>query len=92
MVDFLIIGGGQCEGYKDIFYMIKEGKIRFGVSESLCFIHKDGVKHINSRWFTNLDPHKEVDFLDLKDYEEWKYERFDNYDAINIDRTEDIPD
>ena len=48
-----------------------------------------------SCWFTNLDIKKRHERLVL--YRSFKgnendYEKFDNYDAINVDRTKDIPD
>jgi len=45
-------------------------------------------------WFTNLDIKKQVE--DLKLYKTYKgnedyYHRYDNYDAINVDKVKDIP-
>ena len=43
------------------------------------------------RWFTNMNC-KRPGFLQLSNkYDKDKYKKFDNYDAININRTEDIP-
>lgn len=43
-------------------------------------------------WFTNLDHHKRHENLILyKTYNEAEYPKYDNYDAINVDKTADIP-
>ena len=46
----------------------------------------------NSRWFTNI-PHSKRNLpLDLyKKYNPKDYPKYDNYDAINVDKTKDIP-
>lgn len=45
-----------------------------------------------SRWFTNLDHNKRHESIDLyKSYTSEEYPRYDNYDAINVDKTADIP-
>ena len=43
-------------------------------------------------WFTNLDHEKRHHPLDLyKHYNEEEYPKYDNYDAINVNKTCDIP-
>lgn len=60
-------------------------------------VDKKGVKYIRVkgvRWFTNLDyKERHQDFLLYKTYKgnEDEYPKYDNYDAINIDITKDIP-
>lgn len=47
----------------------------------------------NSCWFTNLDIERRHTSLDLyKKYTPEEYPKFDNYDAINVDLTQDIPE
>lgn len=62
-----------------------------------CGVDKDGRKYIRVkgvRWFTNLDyatRHEEL-ILYKKYYgNEGEYPKYDNYDAINVDKTSDIP-
>ena len=51
------------------------------------FIRVKGV-----RWFTNLDyPQRHEELVLYKRYTPEEYPRYDNYDAINIDKTTDIP-
>jgi modification methylase ecoRI len=50
------------------------------------------VKFRNLHWFTNLDHDKRHENLILyKTYNEAEYPKYDNYDAINVDKTSDIP-
>jgi hypothetical protein len=57
----------------------------------------DGKKYFsmgNIVWFTNLDtPKRNEDLILYKTYKgyENEYQRYDNYDAINLDRVADIP-
>lgn len=51
------------------------------------FIRVKGV-----RWFTNLDyPQRHEELVLYKRYSPQEYPRYDNYDAINVDKTADIP-
>ncbi len=44
------------------------------------------------RWFTNLEHSKRHELLDLyKNYTPEEYPKYDNYDAINVDKTAEIP-
>ena len=50
------------------------------------------VKFRNCTWFTNLDHKKRHEELILfKNYTPEEYPHYDNYDAINVDKTQDIP-
>lgn len=55
--------------------------------------HKDGMIRVSGVvWYTNLDHQKRHDPLDLyKTYNEEDYPKYENYDAINVDKTSDIP-
>ena len=60
-----------------------------------AYIDENGKKHDfihNARWFTNLDIEKRHEPLPLtKRYDPESYPKYDNYDAINVDRVSDIP-
>ncbi|MBR2371284.1 MAG: modification methylase, partial [Clostridia bacterium] len=44
------------------------------------------------RWFTNLDyKERHEDLILFRNYNEQDYPKFENYDAINVDKTVDIP-
>lgn len=50
------------------------------------------VKFRNCTWFTNLDHKKRHEELILfKNYTPEEYPHYDNYDAINVDKTQNIP-
>ncbi len=50
------------------------------------------VSSNNTCWFTNLDNTKRHEELILyRTYNENEYPKYDNYDAINVDKTNDIP-
>ncbi len=55
--------------------------------------HKDGMIRVSGvTWFTNLEIQKRHEDLILyKVYNETEYPKYDNYDAINVDKTKDIP-
>lgn len=80
---------------------IHSGDREFGVPDdyplaaSGCRIDEHGRKFIRVkgvRWFTNLDYKSRHDLLPLyKTYTPEEYPKYDNYDAINVDKTADIP-
>ena len=57
---------------------------------------EDGNNYIrvqSVRWFTNLKHKKQNEEIILyKKYNEKEYPKYDNYDAINVDKVKDIPD
>ncbi|GHV85281.1 hypothetical protein AGMMS50230_08890 [Spirochaetia bacterium] len=67
-------------------YPLKAAGFRIGPNGE-HYIRIKGV-----RWFTNLDyTERHEDLILYKNYDENEYPNFDNYDAINIDVTKDIP-
>ena len=59
------------------------------------YIDEKGDKYTcinNIRWFTNIDTsNRHKDLILTKRYELKKYPKYDNYNAINVDKTNDIP-
>lgn len=55
--------------------------------------HKDGMIRVSGIvWFTNMETKKRHEDLILyKSYNENDYPKYENYDAINVDKTKDIP-
>ena len=91
MKKFLIIGNFSAVQYKDIFPLFKDNKMWLGVSKrGMDFLTSSGLKNINAVWYTNLVNinHKN---LKLKTYNPTNYQKYDNYDAIEVSRTCDIP-
>ena len=92
---FLIIGNTNAITYKEVFPLIKDNKLWIGVSpRGMNFKKPDGEEaNINAVWFTNIDHKKRHDKLDLcKKYNATDYPKFDNYNAINVDKVSDIPE
>ena len=89
MVDFLVIGPISVIIYRGIFPLIKDGNVSLGRNRVIEF--EDGVKFGNIRWFSNISDYYPPKLELKKHYNEIDYDRFDNYDCINIDRISDIP-
>lgn len=67
----------------------------YPLNASNCGIDKDGRKFIRVkgvRWFTNLSHQKRNESIILyKTYNPDDYPKYDNYNAINVDKVTDIP-
>jgi len=93
---FLIIGNYNAVTYKEIFPLIKDNKIWLGVNpRGMTFKTPDGSETMtNSCWYTNL-PHKKQneELILIKKYKgnEKEYPKYDNYDAIEVSKTINIP-
>lgn len=91
---FLIIGSQNAITYKEIFPLIKDNKLWLGVNLVKEFIQPNGEikKFGNICWFTNLDHKKRNYPLDLyMKYSNEDYKKYDNYDAIEVSKTCEIP-
>jgi len=104
---FLIIGNQNAITYKEIFPLLKENKIWLGYNNGAqtfqvpnsfernnTFI-ENGIKYAkfgNICWFTNLETTKRHEIMPLyKKYTLDEYPKYDNYNAININKVSDIP-
>lgn len=92
---FLIIGNKNAITYKEIFPLIKDNRLWLGITSPEDFVQTEGdKKNLKglTRWFTNTGQSKRNLPLDLyKKYNPKDYPKYDNYDAINVDKTSDIP-
>ena len=91
---FLIIGNKNAITYKEFFPLLKDDDVWIGCTNVKEFLQPDGSikKFGNIGWFTNLDVAKRHEKLILwKHYTEEKYPKYDNYDAINVDKVSEIP-
>lgn len=91
---FLIIGSINAVIYKEIFPYIKDNKLWLGNTSPKKFVQPDGtIKNFgNILWFTNLEHNKRNDKLHLVcKYNPIDYPKYDNYDAINVDKVAEIP-
>lgn len=80
---------------------IHSGDREFGVPEYYPLkaagtrVDSNGNKYIRVkgvRWFTNLDyEERHEDIILYRSYSPREYPKYENYDAINVDKTKDIP-
>lgn len=91
---FLIIGSQNAITYKEFFPLLRDDKVWIGCNNVKEFRKPDGSikKFGNICWYTNLDIAKRHEKIALwKNYAPEEYPRYDNYDAINIDKITNIP-
>lgn len=88
MVDFLVIGSFNAVSYKEVFPLIKDQKMSLGYNRVGEFC--DGSKFGNINWFTTFYVDKPP-FLELTKTYDDHYKEYDLFNAINVDRTVDIP-
>ena len=109
---FLIVGRQDAVTYKEIFPLIKNGKMwlghgfpngnaYFAIPKSNVRGFAGGVydeakglvKFRNCTWFTNLDHKKRHDeYVFVRKYSPLEYPQLDNFDAILVEETVDIPE
>ncbi len=104
---FLIVGHQNAITYKEIFPLIKDNKVWLGYGFKGGAAHfyspyedvatasnhkKDMIRVSGVNWFTNLEIAKRNEDLDLVcRYSPEEYPNYDNYDAIEVSKTSDIP-
>lgn len=104
---FVIIGHQNAITYKETFKLIKENKLWLGfgftggaghfVSDYKDYATagqriKGMIRVSGVHWFTNLEISKRCEDLILyKTYNKEDYPTYDNYNAINVNKTKDIP-
>ena len=94
--DFLIIGNVNAISYKECFELIKGNKMWLGYNCARHFVKPDGTMYETARsfWYTNLDiakRHEDVILYKKIKGNEDQYPKYENYNAINIDKAIDIP-
>lgn len=94
---YIILGNKNAITYKEFFPLLKDNKLWLGYGGANNFMTPNGgTKKVNglSRWFTNLDIPKRHEPLRLSaryyGYEK-DYPKYDNYNAINVDKVQEIP-
>lgn len=104
---FLIIGNQNAIKYKEIFPLVMKDQlwIGYGFNRNCAhFItnyedvatdtdHRQGMIRVSGvTWYTNLEIQKRHEEIILyKTYSPNDYPKYDNFDAINVDKTSDIP-
>ena len=92
--DFIVVGSKNAITYKDVFPLFMKDKMFIGATIPNDFITPLGeTKKINglSRWFTSFNV-RDNEYLHLtKEYFSLGYLKYDNYNAINVNKVKDIP-
>ena len=104
---FIIIGNQNAIAYKEIFPLLQNNEVWLGggFSGNVGFFespyedtavssqHKKGLIRVSGvMWFTNLDLKKRHEQLILiKKFNSEEYPKFENFDAIEVSKTADIP-
>lgn len=93
---FIVIGNKNAITYKETFSLIKDNKLWLGYTSPKEFLQPDNTfkKFGNIGWFTNveIDKRNEEVILYRKYYDDTSlYPKYDNYNAINVDKVKDIP-
>lgn len=104
---FMIIGNQNAITNKDFFPLIRDNKVWFGYGfkggaghfisnyedTATASDHRVGMIRVSGvNWFTNLDiPKRNEELILYKTYNSDEYPQYENYEAINVDKTSDIP-
>jgi hypothetical protein len=100
---FLVIGPLTAITYKEVFSHIKNNEVWLGYAKQLSGFrlldntlvlskHPEGSVPRACKWYTNLDVSYRHDKLILTEsYSSQKYTKYDNYDAIEVSKTKNIP-
>lgn len=91
---YLLIGNENTFASTEIFPLIKDEKITTGYNKVKNFLTPEGKIQSfgNITWFTNLPIEKKVKPIKLvKKYDENIYPKYDNFNAINVDKVTEIP-
>lgn len=104
---FIIIGNQNAITYKEIFPLIKDNRLWLGYGfkgNAAHFVspyedvatagdHREGMIRVSGvNWFTNLEiPKRNEELVLYKKYTPEEYPEYDNYKAINVDKTSEIP-
>lgn len=102
-MQFLVIGPLTALTYKGIFAHIKSNEMWLGYAKQLSGFSRPNGEVLLSKnpegsvsrackWYTNLDVSYRHDKMILTEkYDDKKYPKFYNYDAVNVNKNVDIP-
>lgn len=93
---FLIIGNKNAIANKGLFHEIKAGRVHLGTrrfKDVMWFILPSGARQsVPATWYTNMRHEYMRPFMLFRcKYSAEDYPRYDNADAINVDKVVDIP-
>ena len=104
---FLIVGHQNAITYKEVFPLLQSNQVWLGYGfkggaahffspyedKATAGDHRENMIRVSGvNWFTNLEIPKRNEDLDLVcRYSPEEYPHYDNYNAINVSKTQDIP-
>ena len=94
---FLVIGSSNSVIYKNVFPLVKGCEMWLGYSKQngINFYLPNGeVAEVNAAWWTNIGKpvkHEDITLAMIYKGNEDKYPKYDNYNAINVDKVAEIP-
>lgn len=94
VVGFLVVGSDNARTYKELFPLFKWNRMFVGINHIKSFVQPNGEFEDfgNISWYTNLKSSKPKQPIKLtKKFSDGVYYKYDNYDAIDVPRIEDIP-
>ena len=89
MKDCLIICNKNCITYADIFPLLKDNILTIG--SPVKTYENTEKKFGNHGWITTLPTGNKKALKLTQRYNESQYPKYDNFNAINVDRIKDIP-
>lgn len=90
---YIIMGNINAITYKIVYGLIFYGKLFLGKTKvNKFYTPTKEIKAVTCYWYTNIKIKKKIPFLKLtKKYNPEEYPKYDNYDAINVNKVKDIP-
>lgn len=92
--EYIILGSINYVICKIVFKLIFYNKLFLGktIRVNKFYTPNKEIKNVSCYWYTNIKIKKKIPFLKLtKKYNPEEYPKYDNYDAININKVADIP-
>ena len=90
---YIIIGNINAITYKIVFKSIFYNKLFLGKTKiNKFYTQTKEIKTVACYWYTNIKIKKKIPFLKLtKKYNPEEYPKYDNYEAINVNKVAEIP-
>lgn len=94
-IDFISMGTLNAITYRCLkpFFLSNELHTGYTVNKAITFDRPDGIERTvpNITWYTTLPVYKQYEDILTKQYEPNNYEHLKYIDAINVDKSKDIP-
>lgn len=97
MKDFILLGNKTAAVNKELWPYVKRGIVHYGYTSPKKFQTPSGEETKKlaglSRWYTTFPVKKDCTLQFTKSYyaNPSRYPKYDNYDAIEVNRVQDIP-